>query len=148
MRQENVPQDAAILDQWHEISYAVDAQGRYVLTPSAGWDAANLANLQAWQTIAEEIRLALETVRRGQASPLLFHMARHQMDVPLLASYLGVSRWRVRRHLQPKNFQKLSALWRSRYADIFRVPVEALAQLPDRIELPVDITGLDEDQGS
>ena len=47
MKKEEVPQDAAIFEHWHEITYALDDQGRYVLTPSLGWDASNLANLQA-----------------------------------------------------------------------------------------------------
>lgn len=142
MRKEQVPQDAAILDQWHEIAYAVDEQGRYVLAPSAGWDPANRANLQAWQTIAEEIAAALEQINRGEGSPLLFHMARHQMDVGLLAAYAGLARWRVRRHLQPKHYRKLSPALRGRYAELFRVEPEQLDRLPERIELPVDLDPL------
>lgn len=137
MRKEEVPQDAAILDQWREITYAVDADGRYVLTPSAGWDAANLANLQAWQAIAEAIDAALQRVRAGEASPLAFHMACHQMDVALLAAYAGVASWRVRRHLKPRHYRKLSADLRSRYARVFHLPVEQLDHLPERVELPV-----------
>lgn len=145
MRQEQVPQDAAILDQWHEIAYAIDEQGRYVLTPSAGWDAANLVNLQAWQTIAEEITAALAQIDKGEASPLLFHMARNQMDVGLLAAYAGLARWRVRRHLQPKSYRKLSPALRARYAQLFRVEPEELDRLPERVELPVDLEALNQD---
>ena len=144
MRKDEVPQDAAILDQWREITYAVDEDGRYVLTPSTGWDAANLANLQAWQAIAETIDAALRQIRSGEASPLAYHMARHQMDVALLAGYVGLSRWRVRRHLRPRHYQQLSASMRQRYAAVFGVPVEQLDRVPERVELPAvdpDLTG-------
>lgn len=137
MKQQDVPQDAAIFEQWHEITYATDDQGNYVLTPSAGWDASNLANIQAWQLIAEEIEAALEQIRNGGASALVFHMVRNQMDVGLLASYVELPRWRVKRHLQAKHYHKLSTTLRDRYATVFTVPVDALDLIPERVELPV-----------
>ncbi len=144
MKQVDVPQDAAIFEQWHEIAYAVDEAGNYVLTPSAGWDAANLANFQAWQLIAEEIEKALAKVRSGAASPLLFHMVRNQMDVGLLSSYVGLSRWRVKRHLQAKHYQKLTPERRRKYAALFGIPVSDLDLIPERVELPVDLAAIKE----
>lgn len=141
MKLKDVPQDAVILEQQSAISYAVDDQGRYILTSSAGWDPSNLANIQAWQLIAEEIESALSEIRRGDASPLLFHMVRNQMDTALLARYAHVSRWRVKRHLQPKHYQKLTVELRERYAAVFRISEEALDTLPNRVELPVDVEG-------
>jgi len=143
MLKQDVPQDAAILEQQSAISYAVDDQGRYVLTASAGWDPSNLANIQAWQLIAEEIESALSKIRRGNASPLLFHMVRNQMDTALLARYAHVSRWRVKRHLQPKHYQNLTVELRERYAAVFRISEEALDTLPERVELPVDVEGFE-----
>lgn len=143
MRKKDVPQDAVILDQQSAISYAVDDQGRYVLTPSAGWNPSNLANIQAWQLIAEEIEAALIEIRSGKSSPLLFHMVRNQMDTALLARYVHLSRWRVKRHLQPKHYQKLTAELRERYAVVFRISEEALDTLPEQVELPVELEGLE-----
>lgn len=145
MHKEDVPQDAAILEQQSAISYAVDDQGHYVLTPSAGWDPSNLVNRQAWQLIAEEIEAALVEIRTGQSSPLLFHMVRNQMDVALLARYVHLSRWRVKRHLQPKYYQKLTGELRQRYAAVFRISESALDILPERVELPVELDGLEEE---
>ncbi len=137
MKQEEVPQDAAILDQLQEITYAVDSHGDYVLVPSAGWEPANLANLQAWQLIAEEIEGALQQIRDDGASPLLFHMVRNQMDITLLARYVHLPRWRVKRHLQAKHFWKLSTELRERYAAVFRLPITSLDRVPEKVELPV-----------
>lgn len=132
MKREDVPQDAAILGQWHEIAYALDEQGRYVLAPSAGWDAANVANLQAWEMIAEDVEQAVEAVRCGKASPLVFHMARFQMDLGLLARYAGMARWRVKRHLRPEVYVRLKPELRARYARVFSVSIEDLDVVPEK----------------
>ena len=108
MRKQDVPQDRAVLGRWHEICYALDEEGRYALAPSAGWEPANVANLQAWEVIAEEIARAVEAVRCGETSPPAFHMARCQMDVGLLASYAHLARWRVKRHLRPGGYARLT----------------------------------------
>jgi len=137
MKKEEVPQDTAILGPWRELFYAVDDNGRYVLAPSTGWDPANMANLQAWKAIAEEMKQALAAVRDGRTSPLAFHMARCQMDVKLLARYVGLSRWRVKRHLRPENYARLQPVLRQRYAQIFRVAPEDLDRLPKQHPLPL-----------
>jgi hypothetical protein len=148
MEKKEVPQDACLLGPWHEICYAVDEQGRYVLAPSAGWDPANLANLQAWEVIGEEIAAAIGRVVGGKTSPLDVHMARCQMDVSLLASYVGLARWRVRRHLRPAVFRRLKPALLARYADIFAVPPEMLGRIPDRAELPVSLQRFEKDQST
>jgi len=139
VKQEDVPQDAATLDQWQKVDYAVDDEGRYVLVPTAGWEPSNLANIQAWQLIGEEIEVALQQIRSGAASPLLYHMVHNQMDVALLADYVQLSRWRVKRHLQSKHFATLSAALRERYAAVFKIAVENLDLVPDRVDLPVTV---------
>jgi hypothetical protein len=145
LKHEDVPQDEAILGRWHEICYALDRDGRYVLAPSAGWDPANVANLQAWEVIAEEVERAIEAVRAGEASPLAFHMARLQMDVGLLASYARLARWRVKRHLHPKGYSRLKPELRERYARVFGVAAEKLDCIPENPELPVVLNENEED---
>ncbi len=145
MKQNDVPQDAAILEQWRELAYAVDDRGEYALVPTVGWDPANLANLQAWQVIAADMAAALERIHAGQASPLAFHMARHQMDTALLASYAGLSRWRVRRHLKPGPYARLSASLRRRYAAVFAIDEAELDELPARAEVPVCLDDIEKE---
>jgi hypothetical protein len=139
MKRDEVPQDAAILEQWHEIAYAVDEQGNYVLVPSAGWEPSNLVNVQAWELIGVQIGKALEQIHQGMASPLLYHMERNQMDVGLLARYTGIARWRVKRHLKPRPYAALKPELRARYAEVFQISPEQLDELPPQVELPVDI---------
>lgn len=128
MREDEVPQDQGIADGLKEVTYAVNDQGRYVMVPSAGWEPKNISNYQAWEVIGEQIEVARRLVVNREVSPLAYHMARNQMDVALLAQYMGIMRWRVKRHLKPAIFRKLNASLLNRYAGLLKVTV---AQLQD-----------------
>ncbi|WP_054698357.1 hypothetical protein [Desulfosarcina cetonica] len=59
MKIEEVPQDRGMItDDRREVCYAIDDQGRYVLTGSAGWEPKNIANRQAWEQIDQSITAA------------------------------------------------------------------------------------------
>ncbi len=120
MRKNEVPQDEALFDGMSEVCYAVDESGRYVMAQSAGWEPANIANMQAWDVIRSEVEAVLSRVRTGELSPLAYQMARHQMDAKLLAGYAGLFCWQVRRHMKPGPFGKLNPARLSLYASIFR----------------------------
>jgi hypothetical protein len=66
-------------------------------------------------------------------------MAVNQMDVPLLADYVGMARWRVRRHLRPAVWRRLSSALRERYAVLFRLSPGDLDRLPARPQLPFSL---------
>jgi hypothetical protein len=128
-----VPQDRKMIDgQIHEVCYAVDEKGRYTLAKSAGWDPKNVVNDQAWDLIQAEVDQALAKIEAGQLSPLAFHMVRNQMTVGLLASYVGLSRFRVWWHLKPTGFRRMKAHIRRRYAQALNMELDALGKVPDR----------------
>ncbi len=129
MHKEEVPQDQGIADGLKEVTYAVDDNGNYVMVPSAGWEPKNISNYQAWEVIAEQIETARCQVLSNEVSPLAFHMARNQMDVALLAQYMGIMRWRVKRHLKPQIFKKLNVNLLNRYASLLKVTVEQLQDI-------------------
>lgn len=137
MRKQDVPQDEGVLDDEKVVSYALDTDGQYCLTTSAGWDPVNCANRLAWQDIKLQLDAVRQQIGRGEVSVLAYYMTRAQMDVALLASYSGISRWRVRRHLKPKVFRKLSSKDQSCYARLFRIRCEQLFQLPPQDALPM-----------
>jgi hypothetical protein len=137
MREKEVPQDEALFDGMSEVCYAVDESGRYVLAESAGWEPANIANLQAWEVIRDEIAAVLVRVRAGELSPLAYQMARHQMDAKLLSGYAGLFCWQVRRHMKPGPFGKLKPARLARYAAIFKTSPEGLCCIPDAAETEV-----------
>lgn len=94
MEIKDVPQDPGILDDYgREICYAVDRNGNYSLAQSIGWDPKNVANRQAWQVIEKKIDKARKDIGDGKLSPIGFYMACNQMDVRLLAQYMGLYGW-------------------------------------------------------
>jgi hypothetical protein len=131
MKIDEVPQDRGMInDHRREVCYAVDESGNYVLAGSAGWEPKNIANRQAWELIDEAAAAALEKVHRGQASPLAYHMANHQMSVGLLAKYAGLSRLKVWLHAKPGPFGRLDAGTLKRYADVFGIDVQEMKKVP------------------
>ena len=135
MLKKNVPQDGGILDRWHEISYAIDDDGRYVLAPSVGWKPANIANQQAWELISKQVADVIKRIQAQELSPLAYYMVKNQMDTNLLAKYVRLSRWRVRRHLKPAVFRRLKVSILERYAEIFNVSAEQLFDVPESSSL-------------
>jgi hypothetical protein len=131
MKIDDVPQDRGMIsDDRREICYAVDEDDRYVLAQSAGWEAKNIANDQAWKIIRQQVADTLEKIEAGELSPLAFHMVKNQMNVGLLAKYVRIHQWRVKRHLKPKVFNKLKPSVLNKYAEIFEIGVEQLSEIP------------------
>lgn len=135
MKIDEVPQDRGMMgEDIFEVCYAVDKDGRYQLTPSVGWEPKNVTNDQAWELLDEKVQEAFKNITAGRWSPLAYHMARNQMNVGLLASYMGMNRWRVRRHLKPAVFNKLKPAVLKQYADILGISVETLLAVPEKPE--------------
>lgn len=135
MQKNEVPQDEALFDGMSEVCYAIDESGRYVLAESAGWEPANLANIQAWEVIRSEVEAVLARVHAGELSPLAYQMARHQMDAKLLSGYAALYCWQVRRHMKPGPFGKLKPAQLTRYAAIFKITAQELCRIPEASEI-------------
>lgn len=129
MKKKDVPQDTGIAEGLKEVCYAVDENGKYVLVPSAGWEPKNITNDQAWEVIREQLDITARRVAAEELSPLAYHMTRNLMDVNLLAEYMGIYRWRVKRHLRPEIFKRLKRPLLERYAKLLRVTVEELTDI-------------------
>ncbi len=135
MKIKEVPQERGMMpDNIYEVCYALDDDGHYVLTESAGWNPKNIANNQAWEVIEQEIAKALTGIHTGKLSPLAFHMAKNQMNTRLLAQYAGFSRWRVKRHLKLAVFKRLNQAVLEQYSDVFGITAEQLQEFPEKIE--------------
>jgi len=136
MEIKDVPQDPGILDDYgREVCYAVDQNGNYSLVQSIGWDPKNIANRQAWQVIEKKMNQAREDILDGTLSPIGFYMACNQMDIRLLAQYMGLYGWQIRRHLKPAVFKKIKTDLLEKYAALFNVSVEELKSLPARLAM-------------
>lgn len=128
---DSVPQEGnATLGGHRKALYARDSQGRMVIAPSRGWEAEEIVTSHAVEALQAQADAARARVAAGLASPLEYWMYARRMDVGLLAQSTGFWRWRVRRHLRPDVFSKLSAAAVQRYADALGLPADVLRQLP------------------
>jgi len=132
----DVPQDAGLFEGDQALGYAVDDQGRYVMVATTGWEPVNLANQQAWEEIRANVAAVLRRVRAGELSPIAYHMTVRLMEPSLLAAYVGMWTWQVRRHMKAGPFRRLGADARRRYADVFKIPVGELDRIPDETATP------------
>ena len=131
MRPDDVPRESApILGGVTKAAYVLEQKNRYIIVPNGGTEAevAVTEEAVAWfERLAAE---ALARAQRGQTSPLEVHMYRQRLDVPTLAQATGLWRWRVRRHLRPARFARLSPALLQRYAEAMGLTVETLRRLP------------------
>jgi len=128
---ESVPQEGnATLGGHRKAMYAKDANGRMVIAPSAGWEAEEIVTSHAVEALQAQAEQARERVKAGMASPLEFWMYERRMDVALLSQTSGFWQWRVKRHLRPEGFAKLSLKQLERYADALGVAPADLQRLP------------------
>ena len=134
MRADEVPQDGAYLEGKKRGAYALDANGRYTVVATAGWEAETAATRVALEAADAQIQGAWADVRAGRKSPLWYHLAARQLTATLVAEYAGTSRLRVWWHCRPRPFAGLSPQWLQRYAAALRVPVEQLQVLPEKPE--------------
>lgn len=117
-----------ITDGLKIVSYAVNSKGEYELTPDFVWQPVNVVNHQAWQEIEKNIAASKDKIAAGRVSCLHYYMTANQMDTGLLAQYTDQPRWKVCLHLLPFIFNRLSAKTLKKYAELYRISPDDLAQ--------------------
>ena len=70
-----------------------------------------------------------EQVVNNQTSPVYYYMTLQEIGIGDLASRVGISKRKLRKHFEPKYFEKLSLKVLKNYATIFDVPLVSLIQL-------------------
>lgn len=123
MKKSDVPQDKGKLT---ELCYVVDEKGDYTTINSTGWEPKKIALENAIQEINERSAAAKSRVLNNETSPIEYYMELNKMDLNILASYVGLWSWRVKRHFKPKVFKNLSDKILQKYADTFEISVEQL----------------------
>ena len=131
MKRSEVPQDKSNLESanFRELCYAVDENGEYTTEHTTGWDPKTIALDNAIAKIKERVEEAKSRVLANETSPLEYYMELHKMDVSVLASYVGMWKWRVKRHFKPSIFKKLSTKTLQKYADVFEISIEQLQHI-------------------
>jgi hypothetical protein len=124
MKKEDIPQDDGALNKLtKEVCYVVDESGKYVTGLSTGWDVKSEALNVAWDDIEGKIAAARKKVQDGEASPVLFFMEYRLMDLAVVAAYTGFWKWRIKKHMKPAVFSKLSDTILKKYAEAFNVSI-------------------------
>ncbi len=127
MEKDKVPQDEGITEGiTREVQYAINKNGKYEKVLSKGWEPKNIVNELAWKDIQEDIDFADEKIKSGKASPIMHYMAKTMMNIALLADYIELPKWKVKRHLKPKGFKKLNQQQLENYAKVFEISVDEL----------------------
>jgi hypothetical protein len=131
MKIDEVPQDINVLGDTkiQEIAYAVDEEGNYKPVVSTGWEVKNDALGITWEDIHATCESIKEQVLKGESSPLAYHMEKNLMTVSLLSGFTGIPKWRIKRHLKPKGFNKLNEEKLRIYADALRITVDKLKKV-------------------
>ncbi|WP_108868868.1 hypothetical protein [Aquimarina aquimarini] len=131
MKKSDVPQDNSSLKSgdFKELCYAVNEDGEYTTANSSGWEPKTIALDNAIQEINERVAHAKDKVINNQTSPIEYYMELHKMDISILSSYVGIWKWRVKRHFKPKVFQNLSSKILQKYADAFEITLDQLKNI-------------------
>lgn len=130
MKKEELPQDMSALGRLtNEVCYVTDGDGKYTTSLSKGWEVKVAALDITWEEIQKQIATARETVLAGKSSPLHFWITLRMMEISLVAAYTGFWQWQIKRHLQPKVFQKLSDKKLQKYAEAFNITVDDLKSM-------------------
>jgi hypothetical protein len=130
MEKKDIPQDPSLLDNFTtEICYAVDKNGRYTTKQSRGWEVKSTALDITWQDIENKVKQTKQRVLKGEISQLQFFMELRIMDVGMVAAYTGFWKWKIKRHLKSKTFNKLSEKTLQKYAEIFDVSLAVLKSM-------------------
>lgn len=131
MKTKDVPQDDANMLQgkFREPVYSLDENGNYTTIRSVGWDPKNEVMQDAWDNVNDKIEEARQKVIAGKVSPIAYYIEKNIMDIKIVAGYMGFWRWKVKRHMKPAVFNRLSKDVLSRYADVFGISVEEMLDI-------------------
>ena len=137
MKSKDVPQDDANMLQgkFREPVYSLDKDGNYITVPSVGWDPKNAIMQEAWDVVNAKIEKARQDVINGKISPIAYYIEKNIMDIGLVSKYMGIWKWKVKKHLKPRNFAILSNDILEKYANVFSISKEELVDI-DKLNDP------------
>lgn len=111
------------------LHYELDENGNYYSEMRNNWGYKEITNQRAWDTVFEKMEETRQDYINGKVSPIAFHMVRCVMDEGLLSKFVGFSKFRIRRHMKPKVWNKLSNEVKQKYATAFECTMEQLVNL-------------------
>lgn len=112
--------------QYRELLYNYDKDGNFRKDVGYHPDQDRLILQQAWDLFAERAEDARKKVLEGKASPVLYYMEKTMLTPLDLSMHAGISLWRVKRHLKPGVFAKLTETTLTKYATAFKITIDQL----------------------
>jgi hypothetical protein len=115
--------------RYREMMYKYDEQGNFAKDVGYHPEQDRLVLQQAWDLFGERAEEARKKVLEGKASPVLYYMEKTMLTPLDLSMHAGISLWRVKRHLKPGVFAKLSEKILNKYATAFNITVDQLKKI-------------------
>ena len=141
VKKEDVSQDDSFLEGHQKAAYALDENGRYVVVPSRGYADEVAATTIALLAQDRLIQQAWDRARKGEQSPLAYHLAVKHWTLGLTSAQMGLTRLQIWWHLKPVGFRRMSSALRQRYCDGLDLTQAQLMTLPDVPELTMGSAG-------
>ncbi len=114
---------------FHITHYKMDENGNYTHDLLANWGNKEIVNNSSWDIVKERIKDAKDKVLAGELSPIAYYMQKCLTDIKTLSQYVGIAKWRIKRHMKPATFNKLSEKVLQKYADFFAISVAELKDI-------------------
>jgi hypothetical protein len=110
------------------IIYAEKSDGSFSPVQTGSYMSKN--HIDDFFGIADNLKKSLiERLRKGEISSIYYFMSVEELTIPELAARMGISKSRLRKHLDPKGFQKISVAMLKKYAEIFNIHVANFFQI-------------------
>ena len=126
MQKIEVPKEEnKILEGHQKVMYSTDDNGNFqrINYGSSVEEFATLVAVEEYDILKKE---TLKSIQKGISSPIEYFMYENRMDLPTLASVVGMFQFRVKRHLKMNNFKNLNDKTLLKYAEAFNIKIEEL----------------------
>ena len=112
-----------------ELFYSCDKDGKYDKEVRFHDDSDRIFIEQFWDVQHARIEKARQKVLAGEKSPIFYYMEKNLLDPMNLGMQAKISLWRVKRHLKPRVFKRLSEETLAKYTVAFRITIEQLKNI-------------------
>jgi plasmid maintenance system antidote protein VapI len=110
-----------------ELMYEYDGKGNYTSGAGKYYVAHDQILLHdVLKRTREKLDAIRQKVMAGEISPVVYFMEKKHMEPGILAQFLGIPAWKVRRHFKPKIFSRLTPEMLLKYAETFEISADEL----------------------
>lgn len=127
LTEETCQKEELIYKNNRELFYYYDKEKKcYARKVAYQYENNQLIIKQGWDALETRLEEIIKKINAGELSILAYYMERSQMDVTMLSQYSGIRRWKVKKHLVPKGFRKISNKSIEKYANALDISIQQL----------------------